>query len=87
MKKVEAVTRAGRPTIEPLFYIFYTFVCKKVPGKITDKYMENLKHRYAPQIFYENPLLCSFSLQLISFSEQRFYGNYLITLNFGDTLI
>ena len=49
--------------------------------------MENLKHRYAPQIFYENPLLCSFSLRLISFSEQQFYGNYLITLNFGDTLI
>ena len=29
--------------LEPLFKIFYTFVCKKVPGKITDKYMENLK--------------------------------------------
>ena len=29
--------------LEPVFKIFYTFVCKKVPGKITDKYMENLK--------------------------------------------
>ena len=29
--------------LEPLFKISYTFVCKKVPGKITDKYMENLK--------------------------------------------
>ena len=29
--------------IEPLFYIFYTYVCKKVPGKNTDKYMEILK--------------------------------------------
>ena len=29
--------------LEPLFKIFYTFVCKKVPGKITEKYMENLK--------------------------------------------
>ena len=29
--------------LEPLFKLFYTFVCKKVPGKITDKYMENLK--------------------------------------------
>ena len=29
--------------LEPLFKIFYTFVCKKVPGKITDKYVENLK--------------------------------------------
>ena len=42
--------------------------------------MENLKHRYAPQIFYENPLLCSFSLQVISFSEQRFYGITLLHL-------
>ena len=24
------------------FKISYTFVCKKVPGKITDKYTENL---------------------------------------------
>ena len=29
--------------LEPRFKIFYTFVCKQVPGKITDKYMENLK--------------------------------------------
>ena len=29
--------------LEPLFKIFYTFVCKKVPGKIREKYMENLK--------------------------------------------
>ena len=29
--------------LEPLFKILYTFVCKKVQGKITDKYMENLK--------------------------------------------
>ena len=29
--------------LEPLFKIFYTFVCNKVQGKITDKYMENLK--------------------------------------------
>ena len=27
----------------PFFKIFYAFVCKKVPGKITDKYMENLE--------------------------------------------
>ena len=50
--------------------------CKKVPGKITDKYMKNikqaseeLKHRYAPQIFKYNPLLCSFSLQFIYFFQ------------------
>ena len=29
--------------LEPLFKIFDTFVCKKVPGKIRDKYMENLR--------------------------------------------
>ena len=29
--------------LEPLFKISHTFVCKKVPGKITDKYMKNLK--------------------------------------------
>ena len=29
--------------LQPLFQIFYAFVCKKVPGKITDKYMDNLK--------------------------------------------
>ena len=29
--------------LEPLFKIFYTFVCFKVSGKITDKYMKNLK--------------------------------------------
>ena len=29
--------------LESPFEIFYTLVCKKVPGKITDKYMENLK--------------------------------------------
>ena len=32
--------------LEPLFKIFYTFVCKNVPRKITDKYMENLKEAY-----------------------------------------
>ena len=29
--------------LEALFKIFYTIVCKKVPRKIIDKYMENLK--------------------------------------------
>ena len=42
------------PTPEPLFKIFYTFVCKnfslcgvKFPGKIVDKYVENLKQASA----------------------------------------
>ena len=29
--------------LEPLFKIFDTFVCKKAPGKVKDKCMENLK--------------------------------------------
>ena len=29
--------------LEPLFKIVDTFFCKKVRGKITDNYMENLK--------------------------------------------
>ena len=55
--------------LEPLFKIFDTFVCKKVPRKIRDKYMEKLikskplekfKHRYAQKFFKYNPLFCSF---------------------------
>ena len=69
--------------LEPLFKVFFTFVCKKLTGKITDKYIENpekplekSKHRYVPKMFKCNPSLCSFSLQLIFFSEKPFYGNY-----------
>ena len=29
--------------LEPLFKIFYTFVCKRFPGKTGDKFVENLK--------------------------------------------
>ena len=29
--------------LEPFLKIFYTFVCQHFPGKIADKYMENLK--------------------------------------------
>ena len=29
--------------LEPLFNISYTSACKIFPGKIADKYMENLK--------------------------------------------
>ena len=54
--------------------IFYTFVCKKVPGKlqtniwkISTQLLEKFKLRYASKIFYDNSLLSSFSLQLISF--------------------
>ena len=51
--------------LERLFKIFYTSVCERVPGKITDKYMENLKQasgeikaHVRPQIF----LVQSFTL-------------------------
>ena len=35
--------------------------------KILSKPLEKFKHRYAPKMFKYNPLLCSFSLQLIFF--------------------
>ena len=38
---MDGVTCARRP--RTTFLNFYTFVCKKVPGKITEKCMENLK--------------------------------------------
>ena len=41
LKKFEGVT--ALEDREPFFKIFYTFVCKNFPGKIADKYMENLK--------------------------------------------
>ena len=77
MKKIDSVTCARRP--RTTFKICYTFVCKKSPGKIADKYskpLEKFKHRYAPKMFKNNPSLCSFSLRLIFFSEKPFYGNY-----------
>ena len=33
----------GLEDLEPLLKILHTFVCNKVPRKIADKYMENLK--------------------------------------------
>ena len=80
--------------LEPLFKIFYTFVNKKVPGKlqtniwkIQRKPLEKFKHRYAPQFFWDNPLLCSFSLQLIFCSEQLFYGNYWTLDSHTNTVV
>ena len=69
--------------LEPLLKILYTFVCKKVSGKITDKCMENLKEasgeilaRFDPEFF--RTILCFVALVYKSyfFSEQTFYGNY-----------
>ena len=44
--------------------------------KILSKPLEKFKHKYAPKIFWYNPLFCSFSLQVIFFSELPFYRNY-----------
>ena len=33
-----------------------------------------------------NPLLCSFSLQFIFFSEQPFFGNYLTLDSYTNTV-
>ena len=71
--------------LEPLFWIFYTFVCNKVPGKVTDKYMENLKQASGeilssgtPQKYFST-ILCfvalvykSFFFQNSRFTEIRF---------------
>ena len=40
-----------------------------------------------PKFFQDNPLLCSFSLQLIFISEQPFYGNYLTLHSHTNTVI
>ena len=40
-----------------------------------------------PIFFYDNPLLCSFSLQLIFFSEQPFCGNDLTLDSHTNTVI
>ena len=65
--------------LDHFFKIFYTFVCKKAREKlqtriwkILSKPLEKFKHRHAPQNFWDNPLLCSFSLQLICFENSRF---------------
>ena len=46
-----------------------------------------IKHRYTPQCFKYNPLFCSFSLQVIFFSEQPFYGNYPTLDSYTNTVI
>ena len=71
--------------LEPLFKIFYAFVCKKVLGKITDKYNygkskaspgRNLSNGTPPKSF--STILCFVALVYKSyfFSEQPFDGNY-----------
>ena len=42
-EKIDQRALLALEDLEPLFKIFYTFICQKVPGKITGKYMEKLK--------------------------------------------
>ena len=67
-----------QPHAQELFFnLFYTFACKKIfflppqnfPGKIREKYMENLnkrlekfKHCYRPQNFLVESGLCCVAL-------------------------
>ena len=91
MKKLWALH--ALEVLEQLFKIFRTFVCKKVPGKIRDKYMENLKQASGeiqaparPPNFLV-PLLCTFNLQFTFFSEQPFYGNFSTLDSHTNTVI
>ena len=56
-------------------------------GKILNKSLEKFKLRYAPKMFKYNPLLRSFSLQLIFFSEKLFYWTYLTLDSHTNTVI
>ena len=42
---------------------------------------------YIERYAYDNPLLCRFSLQLVFFSEQPFYGNYSTLDSHTNTVI
>ena len=44
--------------------------------KIWSKLLEKFKHSNSSQNLLLKPLLCTFSLKFIFFSEQSFYGNY-----------
>ena len=56
--------------------------------KIYSKPLKKFKHTGTPQkIFKYNPLFCSFSLQVIFFSEQPFYGNHSTLDSHTNTVI
>ena len=74
--------------------VFYTFVCKKVPGKITDMYgkskaslWKNLSTGTAQKSFGAIFCFCDFSLQLIFFSVQPFNRNYSTVDSHTNTVI
>ena len=96
VKKIESITCARRPRATFFKLSVHLSVRKSREKlktnvwKIESKPLET-KHRYAPKFFKHHPLFCSFSLQVIFFPEQPFYGNYstldshthtVISLNF-----
>ena len=60
---------------------------RQIYGKSKASLWRNLSTGTPPNFFQDNPLLCSFSLQLIFFSEQPFYGNYSTLDSHTNTVI
>ena len=56
---------------------------RQIHGKSKASLQRNLRTVTAPKIVQDNPLLCSFSLQSIFFSEQPFCGNYIFDIRFS----
>ena len=51
-------------------------ILKQASGEIVLTCAHAMRTGKPPNFFIYNPLLCSFSLQFMFFSEQPFYGNY-----------
>ena len=60
---------------------------KNIYGKSKTSLWRNLSTGTPPKMFKYNPLLCSFCLQLIFFSEKPFYGNYSTLDSHTNTVI
>ena len=63
LKKFEGVTWARGP--RTFLKILHTYVCKNFPGKVADKYMENLKQvleKFKPSNGSQNLLVKSFAV-------------------------
>ena len=60
---------------------------RQIYGKCKASLWRNLSTDTPPKFFLDNLLHCSFSLQLIFFSEQPFYGNYPTLDSHTNTVI